>query len=67
MNSFNLSIYEPCAVSKSRFNVFLNKTYDLFSVPLNLRADIDKYAEKLADKLYNFFPEIKSQDLAHAS
>tara|TARA_B100000003_G_C10794012_1_gene316125 strand:+ start:488 stop:634 length:147 start_codon:yes stop_codon:yes gene_type:complete len=46
MNSFNLSIYEPCAVSKSRFNVFLNKTYDLFSVPLNLRANIDKYAEK---------------------
>ena len=61
MNSFNLSIYEPCAVSKSRFNVFLNKTYDLLSVPHSLRANIDEYAEKLADKLYNFFLKLKAK------
>ncbi len=61
MNSISLSIFEPSAVSKSRFNVFLHKTDDLFSVPLSLRVNIDEYAEKLADNLCNFFLKLKAK------
>ena len=60
MNSFNLSIYEPSTLRKSRFNDFLHKT-DLFSVPLSLRVNIDEYAEKLADNLCNFFLKLKAK------
>ena len=66
MNSISLSIFEPSAVSKSRFNVFLHKTDDLFSVPLSLRVNIDEYAEKLANSSFNFFLETESEDAAHA-